>query len=141
MMFLATIASIITVLRPNGGGFDVGPIRMMAIIGWVGFVSGGIFAFLMSFAENGRAIRNISLARAALWGIFGSAVFPILTQRADQVFWTGPFGAVVAMALVAAARKAERCEAKQPMRLRDVFLACVLTPVRDAVNPAKEPVT
>jgi len=138
VLFFATVGSIIAVL---GGGSDVGPFRMMAIIGWVGFVSGVIFAFLMSFAENGRAIRNISLARAALWGILGSAVFPILTQRADQVFWTCPFGAVVAMALVAIARKAERCQAKQSMRLRDVFFACVLTPVRDAVNPAKEPVT
>jgi len=138
VLFFATVGSIIAAL---GGGSDVGPFRMVAIIGWVGLVSGGIFAFLMSFAENGRAIRNISLARAALWGILGSAVFPILTQRADQVFWTCPFGAVVAMALVAIARKAERCEPKRPMRLRDVFFACVLTPVRDAVNPAKEPVT
>ncbi len=137
LLFIATIGSIIAVL---GGGSDVGPFRMMVIIGWVGFVSGGIFAFLMSLAENGRAVRNISLARAALWGTLGSAVFPILTQRADQVFWTCPFGAVVAMALVAIARKAERCEAKPPMRLRDVFFACVLTPVRDAVNSASEPV-
>ncbi len=141
VLFVATIGSIIAVLDPNGGGSDVGPFRMMAIIGWVGFVSGGIFAFLMSFAENGRAIRNISLARAALWGILGSAVFPILTQRADQVFWTCPLGAVVAMALVAAARKAERCETKRPLRLRGVFFAGILTPLRDAVNPAKEPVT
>jgi len=66
LLFIATIGSIITVL---GGGSDVGPFRMMAIIGWVGFVSGGIFALLRSFAENGRAVRNISLARAALWGI------------------------------------------------------------------------
>jgi hypothetical protein len=36
---------------------------MIAIIGWVGFVSGGVFALLMSFAENGKAIRNISLAQ------------------------------------------------------------------------------
>jgi len=137
VLFSATIGSIIAIL---GGGSDDGPFRMMAIIGWIGFVSGGLFAFLMSCAENGRAIRNISLARAALWGILGSAVFPILTQRTDQLFWIGPFGAVVAMALVAIARKAERRESKQPMRLRDVFFACVLAPVRDAVNPAKEPV-
>jgi len=138
VLFFSTIGSIIAAL---GGGSDVGPFRMVAIIGWVGLVSGGIFAFLMSFAENGRAIRNISLARAALWGILGSTVFPIVTQRPDQVFWTCPLGAVVAITLVAIARKAELCDVKQPMRLRDVFFACVLTPVRDAVNPAREPVT
>lgn len=134
VLFFATIGSLIALL---GGGSDVGPFRMTAIIGWVGLVSGGMFALVMSFAENGRAIRHISLPRAALWGILGSAVFPILTQRADQVLWTCPVGAVVAMALVAIARKAERCEATQPMRLRDVFFACVFTPVREAVNPAR----
>jgi hypothetical protein len=135
VLFFAVIASIMALFNPDGGS-DVGPFKMIAIIGWVGFVSGGIFAFLMSFAENGKAILNISLARAALWGILASAVFPLLTQRADQVFWTCPFGAVVAMALVAIARKAELREPKQPMRLRDVLFACVLTPVRDAINPA-----
>lgn len=141
VLFFALIGTIMAVLHPNGGGSDVGPLRMMAIIGWVGFVSGGIFAFLMAFAENGKAIRNLSLARTALWGVLGSAVFPLLTQRADQVFWTCPFGAVVAVALVTIARKAELCTAKQPMRLGDVFFAFVLMPVRDAVNPPQEPST
>jgi hypothetical protein len=95
----------------------------------------------LSLTEHGKAIRNISLARAALWGLLGSAVFPILTQRADQVFWTCPFGAVIAMALVAIARKASLSRAMQPMRLSDVFRVCVLTPVREAVNPSTEPVT
>ncbi len=138
LLFLATMGSIIALLD---GGSDVGPFRMIAIIGWVGFVSGGIFGILLAFAENGKAIRNLSLGRAAMWGIVGSAVFPLLTQREDQVFWTCPLGAVVAMALVAIARRTELRDSRQPRRLRDVFFACVLTAVRGAVNPAKEPVT
>ncbi len=144
VLFFATIGSIISIIavfNPNAGGSDVGMLRWIAIMGWVGFVSGGTFALLISFAEHGKAIRYISLRRTALWGFLGSAVFPLLTQRADQVFWTCPFGAVIAMALVAIARKAELREAKQATRLRDVFFGCVLTIVRDVVNPVAEPVT
>jgi len=138
VLFFATLGSLIAVL---GGGSDVGPFRIMAIIGWVGFVSGGIFAVLLSFTENGRAIGNISLARAALWGILGSGMFPILTQRADQLVWISPLAAVIAIALVVIARKAERRESNRPRQLSDVFFACVLTPVRDVVDPAREPAT
>ncbi|MGH9854982.1 MAG: hypothetical protein ACREBD_34560 [Blastocatellia bacterium] len=137
-LFFAVFTSILAIFRPNGGGSDVGPFRMIAIIGWVGFLSGGAFGILLSFAESGTAIRNLSLARAAIWGILGSAAPPLLTQRGDQVFWTCPLGAVVAMALVALARKAELRDANQPRRLRDVFFACVLAPVRDTVNPSQE---
>ena len=111
---------------------------MVAIIGWVGFVSGSTFAIVMSFAENGKAIRNIPPARAALWGFLGSAVFPLLTQRADQVFWTCPLGAAMAVAFMAIARRAERHEVKPPRRLRDMFFSWVLTFVRDVVRPATD---
>src|SRR6185436_7007084 len=65
---------------------DVGTIRMMLMIGWVGLVSGG---------ESGKPIRDLSLGRVMVWGILGSAVYPLLTQRANQVFWTCAFGAIV----------------------------------------------
>jgi len=120
---------------------DVGPIRMITTIGGVGFVSGGLFGIVLSVAEGGKAIRSLSLGRAALWGILGSAVFPLLTDRADQVFWTCPFGAVVAMSLVAIARKAARREPAHPMRLHDVFFASALMAIRDVVNPSRELVT
>jgi hypothetical protein len=55
------------------------------------------------------------------------------------VFWTCTFGAIVALALVALARKAESRETKQP--LRKIFFACVLLPVRDAVSPLKKSAT
>jgi hypothetical protein len=120
---------------------DVGTLRLMSIIGWVGLVSGGVFGILLSINESGKAIRNLSLARATVWGILSSAVFPLVTQRANQVFWTCTFGAVVALTLVALARKAESRDLERPRRLPDIFLACILIPVRDAVTPLEEPAT
>lgn len=118
---------------------DVGSIRMMLLIGWVGLVSGGIFGMLLSLDESGKAIRNLSLGRAMVWGILSSAVYPLVTQRANQVFWTCTFGAVVAVALVALARKAALRDLTHPRRLLDIFLACVLMPVQDAVSSLKGP--
>jgi hypothetical protein len=109
---------------------------MMWIIAQVGFISGSVFGVLFAFAENGKAICDLSLARAALWGALGSAVFPVLTGRANQVFWTCPFGAIVALGLVAFARQAVRHEVELPHR--NLFFACALLPVRDAVSPAQK---
>jgi hypothetical protein len=128
---------ILQIFLPLDG--DVGTIRMMVIIAQVGFISGSLFGVLFSFAENGKAIRHLSLGRAVLWGVLSSAVFPALTGRANQVFWTCPFGAIVALTLVALARQAARRDAKRSQR--NLFLACALLPVRDAVNPAQESAT
>jgi hypothetical protein len=128
---------ILQLFLPADG--DVGTIRMMVIIAEVGFISGSLFGVLLSFAENGKAIHNLSLGRAALWGVLSSAVFPVLTGRANQTFWTCTFGAIVALALVALARTAESRGARQPRR--NILLTCALMPVRDAVSPAKESAT
>ncbi|MET0649678.1 MAG: hypothetical protein ABW208_23950 [Pyrinomonadaceae bacterium] len=117
---------------------DVGTVRMMLIIGWVGLVSGSIFGILLSLGESGKAIRNLSLGRAVMWGILGAAVYPVVTGRANQMFWTCAFGAVVALTLVALARKAELRDSTHPRRLPGLIFACVLIPVRDAVSPVKE---
>lgn len=113
--------------------------EMMWIIAQVGFVSGSLFGVLFALAENGKAVHRLSLGRAALWGALASAVFPILTERANQTFWTCTFGAVVALALVALARRAAVREAKQPQR--NPLLAGALLMVQDAVSPAQESAT
>ena len=125
-------------LPPDG---DVGTLRMMSVIGRVGLVSGGIFGILLSLNESGKAIRHLSLGRAVAWGVLSSAVYPVLTGRANQVFWTCTFGAVVALTLVALARRAELRDLRRPRRLLDIFFACVLKPVRDAVGPLRESAT
>ena len=136
---IGTLIVIIALFSPRVGGSDVGPLRWIAIMGWVGFVSGSIFAFLLSLAEHGKALRAISMRRAALWGLLGSAVSPLLTERVDQVFWTCPFGAVIAMALLDIARTAELGDADPSRRLRNAFFAWVLMSIRDVVDPVVEP--
>jgi hypothetical protein len=109
--------------------------EMMWIIAQVGFISGSIFGVLFAWAENGKAIRDLSLGRAALWGALASAVFPIMTGRANQVILTCAFGAIIAVTLVALARRAAH---QSP---RNLFFVCALLPVRDAVSPAQESAT
>jgi hypothetical protein len=113
--------------------------EMMWIIAQVGFVSGSIFGSLFAWAENGKAIRDLSLGRAALWGALAAAVFPIVTGRANQLFWTCPFGAIVAVTLIALARQAARRAVNQPQR--NFFFACAFLPVRDTVSPTQESAT
>ncbi|MBK6796015.1 MAG: hypothetical protein IPG76_04250 [Acidobacteria bacterium] len=120
---------------------DVGTIKMMAIIGWVGLVSGVIFGIFLSINESGKAVHNLSLGRAMMWGVLSSAIYPVVTQRANQVFWTCTFGAVVAIALVGLARKADNRDLTRPRGFFDILLACARRPVRDAVSPLKESVT
>jgi hypothetical protein len=52
----------------------------------------------------------------------------------------GPIGAVLAVASVAIARKAEAYDTMHHSRgLRDILFACVLTPFRDTIHPQKGP--
>ncbi|MGQ0766567.1 MAG: hypothetical protein ACT4OZ_12975 [Gemmatimonadota bacterium] len=83
---------------------DVGTIRIILAIGWVGFVSGALFGLFLAVAERGNRLSNLSLPRAALWGALSSAIYPVLTGRAAQIFWTCTFGAAIGTALVAIAR-------------------------------------
>ena len=104
---------------------------MMWTIGLVGLVSGAIFGVLLALGENGKAVEQISLPRAALWGGLSAAVFPVMTGRANQVFWTCTFGVMVALALVAIARRAAVTRLDRSPRM---LLLCALLPVEDAVN-------
>lgn len=135
----AAISIIVWVIKPEDIDAGEGPIRVGAIGGGIGLMSGVAFSILLSFAESGRAIRDIALSRAAIWGILASAVFPLLTGRKDQVFVLCPIGAAVAIAAVAIARRADLRGPAQPTRVLDVIFGYVRRSVRDAVNPTKEP--
>jgi len=105
---------------------------MMLTIGQVGLVTGALFGVLLALGENGKAVEQLSLMRVALWGALSATVFPVMTGRANQVFWTCTFGAIVAVAMVAVARRAALSRlSRSPGLLR----ACALLPVSDTVNP------
>lgn len=134
----AVIAIVIGTFRPEDVDPGEGPIRAGAILGGVGFLSGIAFGILLSFAESRRPLRDITLSRAAIWGALASAVFPLLTGRQEEVFVLCPLGGIVAAALVALTRKAERYDSRQPRRRHNVLLSYVLTSIRDVVNPPAE---
>lgn len=128
------LGSIVGLIQPVRG--DIGLAQAAVIVGWVGLLSGGLFGVLMSVAESGKTMRGISLGRAALWGVLASAVYPLSTQRADQVFWTCPFGALVAVTLLVIGRKIET--PGRSRRLVGRVVALIAVPLREAVGPVTE---
>jgi hypothetical protein len=86
-----------------------GPLIRVAGIGAVfGLVSGVGFGLLLSLAEGREAIRDLSLSRAALWGMLGTAAYPLLTPVDDgMLLIVCPIGAALAAASVAVAKRAE----------------------------------
>lgn len=129
VMFGALLLALERLLGPSN---EPSRMFMMWTIGQVGLVSGILFGVLLAFAENGRAVEQLSLLRATLWGALSAAVFPVMTGRANQVFWTCTFGVIVAVAMVALARKGALSRVD---RTPGLLSACALLPVKDAVNP------
>jgi len=136
MMFAALVGGI-SAFRPLRA--DVGLAEMIAIIGGVGCISGGIFGALLALAENGKSLRDISLARVAWWGMLAAAVYPLLTGRENQPLWTSPFGAIAALTVVALAQGTDGRGRGRSGRLRWKLSACVAAPVRNAIGPIKKP--
>ena len=93
------------------GSMDPGENELLvaALFGAIGFVSGAVFGMLLSFAESRKKILDLSLSRAAVWGILGAATFPLLTTMDNRLMIIFcPLGALSAVASVAIARRATR---------------------------------
>ncbi|MBL8177307.1 MAG: hypothetical protein JNK48_21710 [Bryobacterales bacterium] len=129
IMFGAFLLALESLLGPNS---EPSLVFMMWTIGQVGLVAGAFFGLLLAFGESGKAVEQISLWRVTLWGAMSAAVFPVMTGRANQVFWTCAFGAIVAVAMVALARRAAL---SRPDGSPGLLPVCALLPVKDAVNP------
>ncbi len=117
-VIFASIGFVIGIFDPDSIDPGEGPIDVATVGGFVGLISGACFGTLLSFAESRKSILSFSLGRAALWGMLGSAAFPLLTGRADQAFFLCPIGAAIAAASVAIARSTARKDIGQPKRLR-----------------------
>lgn len=118
-LITATVGLVIGVTVP--GSIDPGenPIVMGAIVGLIGLVSGVGFGIILSFAEGRKTILELSLSRAAMWGILGAAALPLLTGMENKLlFIVCPLGAVFASVSVAIARKTELHDARQPKLLK-----------------------
>ncbi|MFN7975306.1 MAG: hypothetical protein U0166_23620 [Acidobacteriota bacterium] len=101
----SALVLVVGYLDPGAIGPGEGPadVRRVGVV--VGAVSGMAFGCVLTLAEAGRSMAFVTRPRAALWGIAGSALFPLATGRADQVLVLCPIGALLAVASVAVARR------------------------------------
>ena len=133
-VFFGALITGVAILRPQDIDPGEGPIRAASILGGVGLLAGFIFAIILALAESGKSIREVALSRVAVWGVIASALFPLSTRRQDQGFVLCPIGALLALAIVAITRKAERSIAREPRRIREVVIEFIATSVGDTVN-------
>ena len=104
VMFI--LGSIISVVDPDSIDAGEEPWRISLLVSTVGFISGSVFALILSSAERRKSIRDLSAWRAALWGALGSAALPLLTSTNAALVYTAPLGALFAASTVAIARRA-----------------------------------
>ena len=126
----AGIGLVIGVVRPDPSAL-ANPIFVWALgMGLYGLVSGVGFGSLLSLREGRKKILDLSLRRAAIWGVLGAAAVPLLfgalgtfeagTTAADVVgaiLVTGILGGTFAPASIAIARRAELQAAEEIERL------------------------
>jgi len=111
----ATLVLIIGIVRPEDIDPGEGPLVASGIGLVVGFVSGAIFGIILSFAENRKSLRDLALIRVAIWGMVGSAVWPLLTPLPNSMMLIlCPLGAVCASVSVAIAKRSERHRLERP---------------------------
>jgi len=104
----AALGLIIGLIDPDSIDPGEGPIRVAGIGAVFGFVSGAAFAVLVSLTEGRKAIRDLSLSRAALWGVLGTAAFPLLTPVDNGILlFVCPIGAALAAASGAVAKQGD----------------------------------
>lgn len=97
---------------------DIGPgensvLRLFAITGTIGFLSGIGFAALLSLTERRRKFGELSLLRVAVWGGVGAGIIPfVIGINPDMGLLTGSLGAAFAIGSLAIARRASRDQLK-----------------------------
>ena len=108
----ALLTAILRIFRP--GDFDAGENELVAaaLFAMAGFLCGSAFSVLFALAERRRAVDDLSVLRAAVWGGLGAAALPFLTTMADSMaILFAPLGAAFAACAVALAKQAARREA------------------------------
>ena len=105
VMFI--IGSIIGIVDPDSIDAGEEPWRLAGLVGMVGFISGSVFALILSSVERLKTVRDLSVLRSAFWGALGGAALPLLTTMNESVLTTTmPLGAIFAASTVAIARRA-----------------------------------
>ena len=114
------VGLVLAVVAPDVGGWTNRVFEWALGMGLYGLVSGVGFGSLLALREGRKTILDISLRRAAIWGVVGSAAVPLLfgalgtfefgTTTAEvlgAILVTGVLGGSCAPAAIAIARRAE----------------------------------
>ena len=116
----AGIGLVITIVRPDPFALT-NPIFVWALgMGLYGLVSGVGFGSLFSLREGRKTILDLSLRRAAIWGVLGAATVPLLfgalgtfeagttvAEVVGAILVTAILGGTFAPASITIARRAE----------------------------------
>ena len=107
-IIFALISLVVGILDPDSIDPGEGPLRVAPIGAVFGFVSGIVFALLLALGEGRKTLRDLSIKRAALWGMLGTSAYPLLTHVDDEAALIfGPIGAALAAVTVAVAKRGE----------------------------------
>lgn len=116
LMYL--VGTVVSIVDPPSIDAGEEPARIALLAGIIGFISGAGCAVILTAWEGRRTMRQLSVGRAALWGLLGASTLPLLTAAADSmVFLFGPLGAALAAGSVAIARRAGPAEGPVTRRL------------------------
>jgi hypothetical protein len=117
-IIFALISVVIGIVDPDSIDPGEAPLHVAPVGAVFGFVSGIVFALLLALGEGRKTLRDLSIKRAALWGMLGTAAYPLLTPVGNEaVLILGPIGAALAAVSVAVAKKAELGSGREQPKL------------------------
>jgi len=105
----AMLTLVLRALRPEDVDPGENELIAAAVFGMAGFLCGAAFGVVLAMAERRRALDDLSVLRAAVWGAVGAAAMPLLTGMPDgMAILFAPLGGVFAAGAVALAKQAAR---------------------------------
>ena len=113
LAFWTIVGVMIGIVDPDS--IDPGePMGMVAVFGPMGLFTGVVFGLLVSIGRGGRTTRDLSLLRAAGWGILSTALVQVaylghgdqgLAANITMALLFSAFGGVVTMVWLVMARR------------------------------------